>query len=237
MSRLIKSVLLMISFIYLSGCNFQAKDVQLIEINVSNDKEKNDQIAQALMFYSPLYFVSNIPTLTEKNYSGIQVGYVRAKDLSRSNFRVFYVLNNSELTSADIAAIKQEFEIFIPIMAEEHASKYEVFESQSKIKAQWLKVFLNNNGEAKYMNSLSRLVLNEFGQQLQAIPGQVSAQLGKVEQVEYLRPQYYRAFNGFQEQVVLVYEVTFRSGSKSLVQVALDGSNKVIHLEFNQIMT
>lgn len=234
MSRLIKSVLLLMSFILLSGCDFQAKDVQLIEVNVFSDKEKNDQVAQALMFYSPSYFIYNIPTLNEKNYAGVQVGYVRPKSTNFSSFRVLYLLNNSNLSSDDVASIKIDFERFIPVMAKEHASKYEVFESQSKIKAKWLEGFLNSSGESKYMYSFSKLMLEEFGQQLRAIPGQVNAKLGEVK---YLRAQYYKAFNDFQEQVVLGYEVTFRSGAKSFVQVSLDERNKIINLELKQMMT
>jgi hypothetical protein len=237
MTRMVRRFVLFVSILIIAGCNFQAKDVQLIEINTLKDKEKNDQVAQALMFYAPSYFIHHIPTLNEKNYAGVQPGYVRPSDTNVSNFRVFYVVNNNNLNSSDVPLLKSEFEKFIPIMAREHASKFEVIESESSIKGEWLKGFLNSNGEEGYFQKFSQKVLEKHGEQIRAVPAQLSETLGKIEEVKYLRAQYYKAFNDFPEQVVLNYEVSFKGHSKMFVTISIDEDNQIINLDFKQIMT
>jgi hypothetical protein len=97
MANFTKSILVLFFTFVLAGCNFQAKDMQLIEIKAFPDKEKNDQVAQALMYYTPTYFMHHIRSLNEQNYTGVQTGYVKPSDSNISYFRVFYVISDSNL--------------------------------------------------------------------------------------------------------------------------------------------
>ncbi len=219
-----------------AGCNFTVKDMQLVEISVLKDEEKNDQVAQALMFYSPQYFIHNIKSLNKNNYAGVQTGYVKPSNTNKSNFRVFYVMNNGALDQSEVDKLKIEFENYIPKLAKEHASKIDVFESESITKKTWIKDFFNSDGEDKYLEAFSQVMMKE-SEKVRALPQQISRQLGLVEQVKYIRGQYYKAFNGFHEQVVLNFEVAFDSSTKAFVSISLDDNNQIINIDLKQIMT
>jgi hypothetical protein len=225
-------ILLIISFAV--GCSFQTKDMQLIEIKVLDNLEDNDLVAQELMFYSPEYFIHNIPSLNKQNYSGVQTGYVRSSDTGASNFRVFYVLNN--ISTSEVADIKEEFEKFIPALAEQHASKFNLFRKESESKSKWLQSFINEDNELNFKN-FSPSVMSQFEAQLRSIPQQVRNSFGNITEVKYLRGQYYKPFNNLQEQVVLNYQVKMEGNHLALVTIAIDSQSDILSVGFRPIVT
>ncbi|WP_440903723.1 hypothetical protein ACMZOO_12790 [Catenovulum sp. SX2] len=231
MAHLSKSLILLLFTILMAGCNFQAKDMQLIEIKALPDEEQNDQVAQALMYYSPAYFMHHIPSITKENGSGVQPGYVRPSDENISYFRVFYVISNSNLKSSAVDSIKKEFERHIPIMAKNHASVWELQEKESVQKAQWLKKFLNSGDTEVFRKDLSQQLPLDYKDYFLKTPKNTQEKLGFIENTTYLRYQYYKPFGEFKEQLVLNYKVTFDKGHTALVNVSLDKEQKVSLIE------
>ncbi|MFI2813276.1 hypothetical protein [Microbulbifer sp. YPW16] len=231
MAHLNKSLILLLLTIFMAGCNFQAKDMQLIEIKALPDDEQNDQVAQALMYYSPAYFMHHIPSITKENGSAVQPGYVRPSDENISYFRVFYVLSNSNLKLSAVNSIKKEFESHIPIMAKNHASVWELQEKESAKKAEWLKKFLNSSDTEVFREDLSQQLPIDYQDHFLKTPKNTQEKLGLIETTTYLRYQYYKPFGEFKEQLVLNYKVTFDKGRSALVNVSLDKEKKVSLIE------
>ena len=130
MSKTICSICLLVA-LTLVGCNFVAKDVQVIDVKVHEDASVNDQVLQSLMYYAPAYFISNISSLNEKNYPAVQVGWTPGDGEGETSFRVFYVLSSELISSNEAALLEKEFEQFIPVMAQDHASMWNVFVAPS----------------------------------------------------------------------------------------------------------
>lgn len=231
MTHTTKPVFILFLIVLMVGCNFQSKDMQLIEIKALPNEEQNDQVAQALMYYSPAYFMHHIPSITKENGSAVQPGYVRPPDRNISHFRVFYVTSNSNLKSSAVESIKKEFEQHIPIMAEEHASVWELQEKESDLKAQWLKEFLNSSEAGRFRDDLSQLLPVDYQDYFLKTPQNTQEKFGLIESTTYLRYQYYIPFGEFKEQLVLNYKVTFDKGLSALVNVSLDKKQKVSLIE------
>ncbi|MCW8108978.1 hypothetical protein OPS25_10780 [Alteromonas ponticola] len=221
---------LLLTFV-ITGCNFQAKDMQLIEIKALADKEENDQVAQALMYYSPAYFMHHIPSITKENGAAVQTGYVRPSDDNISYFRVFYVVSNSNLKSSVVDFLKKEFERHIPIMAKNHASVWDIQEKESVQKAQWIKDFFNSSDTSKFRADLSQQLPPDYKDHFLKTPQTTQEKLGLIENTTYLRYQYYKPFSEFKEQLVLNYKVTFDKGRSALVNVSLDKNQKISLIE------
>ncbi len=231
MARLYKITFTLLLTILITGCNFQAKDMQLIEIKALPNKEENDQVAQALMYYSNAYFMHHIPSLTKENGAAIQTGYVRPTDDNISYFRVFYVVSNSNLKSSAVDSLKNEFERHIPIMAKNHASVWEIQETESVKKAQWIKDFFNSSNTSKFRVDLSQQLPADYKDHFLKTPQITQEKLGLIESTTYLRYQYYKPFGEFKEQLVLNYKVTFDKGRNALVNVSLDKKQKISLIE------
>ena len=231
MAHIIKPVFVLFLILLTVGCNFQSKDMQLIEIKVLPDEKQNDQVAQALMYYSPAYLMHHIPSITKENGSAVQPGYVRPSDRNISYFRVFYVTSNSNLKSSAVESIKNEFERHIPIMAKDHASVWELQEKESDVKAQWLKDFLNSSETEKFRDDLSQQLPSDYQDYFLKTPQNTQEKLGLIENVTYLRYQYYKPFGEFKEQLVLNYKVIFDKGRSAAVNISLDKKQKVSLIE------
>lgn len=231
MKHLKKLVFFLLLTIPAVGCNFQAKDMQLIEIKALPDEEKNDQVAQALMYYSSAYFMHHIPSITKENSSAIQPGYVRPSDDNKSYFRVFYVISNANLKSSDVESIKKEFERHIPQMAKNHASVWGLQEKMSVQKALWLKEFLNSTNTEKFREDISQQLPPDYQDYFLKTPLNTQEKLGLIESTTYLRYQYYKPFGEFKEQLVLNYKAIFDKGRSALVNISLDNKQKVVLIE------
>ena len=226
-----KFLMVLVFSFSLIGCDVQTKDVQLIEVKVFSDDEKNDKVAQALMYYSPAYFQHNIPSITIENGSAIQPGYVRSLEKNKSYFRVFYVMSNDKLKLSTIKKIKKEFERHIPKMSQEHASAWELQGKESALKSQWLKEFLNSQNAERFRDDLSKLLPADYQDYFLNTPQKVQEKLGLVKNTIYLRYQYYKPFGEFKEQLILNYKVVFDSGLTAAVNISLDKNQSVSLIE------
>lgn len=231
MAHFRKFIFFSLFLVFISGCNFQTKDLQLIEIKAFSDKEKNDQVAQALMYYTPTYFMHHIPSLNEKNYSGVQPGYVRPSNTNISNFRVFYVTSDSNLKSTAVNSLKREFEKHIPIMAKNHAEAWELQENESIKKGKWLKEFINSSNQDEYKDAFVADTPENYLTFFLSYPKKIQEQVGLANDIKYLRYQYYKPFGEFKEQLVLNYEANFDNGRKVFFNMSLNSRQEITILE------
>lgn len=238
--KFVRQLVTIVIVFLVTACDVNVKDVQLIEISALNDVEKNDEVAKSLMFYAPSYFIHNIKSLNKENYAGIQTGYVRPSNTNKSNFRVFYEMNKGVLEKGDVEKLKAEFESFIPILASDHASKIDVFESESKKKQDWFERLLVSNGQEQFKQFSPKLIEKEGLDVVEKLAVNIKEQLGTPEKISFIKGQYYKAYGSYQEQVILYYEVLFSKGIRAVVNIAIDEKDelkRVINIDLKQIMT
>jgi len=217
---------LFISFLIL-GCNFNVNlnDIQDIKITAYKDNEKNLKLAEALMYYDPLYFAHNMNSFDENTSQGIKIGYFVSDATKKVSFRITYNLRNSSV-SDNIDKLKKDFESFIPKLVAMHTSKQTLFdELQPKGKDISIAIFSGIKNEVA--DSVSSLLLNTAGEeQLSNILDAVARDYGAIQDITFLRSQFYQAFDQIPESVSLFYKGKLKSKKSVIIRISYTQENQ-----------
>jgi hypothetical protein len=116
-------------------------------------------------------------------------------------------------------------------MAKNHVEIWDVQERESVQKGQWLKEFLNSSDPVEHKSSFVKDTPENYLAFFLSYPKQTQEKFGLVNDVKYLRYQYYKPFSEFKEQLVLNYEVTFDKERKALINLSLNNLNEITIME------
>jgi hypothetical protein len=210
----------MVLSLFLQGCNFVSKDVQLIELDMPISNELNDKIVKSLMHYSWSYYIHNLDSLTPSNVRAVQIGWTPGDSVGEAKFRVFYVLNSDVLSSAEVQSLKLEFSNFIPKLAKDHLDKLPFYEKEAPLMMEWIRN-LNNRSATDIYNDFSTFAKKSFDEvKLKQELWKIQHEYGAIANIEFQEGQYYRAYAGVDEHVIFYYVVTFGDGRKSQVKLS-----------------
>jgi len=221
----------------ISACSFKYTETQDIEITHYPDNERNAKLAEDLMYYDPQFLAHEIPALDQDTSKGIRIGYfVRSFD-GKPSYRITY--NRSiDAVEENIDELKTQFEAFIPLLAEKHASREALFLELEPIGLSWAKDFFA--ADAGTILQESSQVLRDYVTvlQLSKMQGELAKAYGPPTSVSYVRAQYYEAFDDVPESVSLFYEAEMADESSFVFRVSLhetDDGWRAIGFRFDKI--
>jgi len=223
-------IVLWLAIFVLSGCDNKTRESQLIEISIYPETVKNTQLVKELMYYDPNYLVHKIPSFDTIVAQGIQLGYSidDAKDVA--SYRVDYNTEESLFVN-NIERLKYDFSIYIPKLAAAHASKTDLFEKLGPMGAAWAHGLLTRTAEESLALASPLLGKSVNTEQLTNHINNMSAGLGVPSSTEFIRAQYYEAFNSMPEAVTLYYLQSYNDNQKMLMRVGfhqLEGEWRVM---------
>ncbi len=214
-----KYVAIGLLFLAIIGCDFNATDIQIIDIGYYPENNKNVKLAEELIYYDPQYIASKVPAYNENTSKGIKLGYfVRSSD-GKPSYRVTYSLKNPSVAS-NLAELKKQFSEFIPKLVAIHASKEPIFAELQPTGKIWVESLFSDSANALFDKSSSVFQKTVSREQLTTISSQLLKEYGKPIGIEFVRAQYYESFGENPEQVSLFYSARFNNQKKLMIRIS-----------------
>jgi len=209
---------LCLSILALSGCENKTRESQLIKISVYPEAAKNSQLVKELMYYDPNYLVHKMPSFDTLIAQGVKLGYSVDNTKGLASYRVDYDTKMA-LVEDNIERLKSDFSTYIPQLAAAHASKADLFERLGPIGADWGHGLLTRTAEESLALASPLLGKSVNTEQLTVLVNKMSTGLGAPTSTEFVRAQYYDAFNSMPEAVTLYYLQSYNDNQKMLMRV------------------
>jgi hypothetical protein len=206
--------------VLLLGCSVNVTDVQRIEISLYDDDKLNIKLAEDLMYYNGGYIAHHVLSLDEKTAKGIKLGYfVRSSD-NTAFYQITYRLDNAAVL-ANHSNLQDEFESFIPRLAELHVEKEPVFEALKPMGRQVARDFYGDDPGAIWDSSSELLKSRVSRERFLELATSLKETYGEIASLDWLRGQYYQAFQGQPETISLFFKLEFENGKSNTFRTSV----------------
>jgi hypothetical protein len=211
--------LLLLLALNLIGFDTQSSEVQSIPINLYDNSRQNTALAEELVHYDPRYLSYQLPSFNTSVQPHIQLGYF-SDSQGNVSYRIAYDLD-AEALQGKIPSLENEFESYIPKLAQQHTDKLALFSRLAPVGDLWLESLFNEPVDHTLENSSELLQFAINDQQLSIYLALVKRHHGKPQIRTYKRAQFYEAHGTVPESVSLYYKQVFTNNRELTIRVSL----------------